>query len=97
MVPKIKWSALAVKSYVDNIGYLEKEWSQKEVDHFIKAVQRKIFSLSLQPLSASITNKRRNLRKTVINKRIILIYRYKSRSNEIELVRFFNTYQHPLD
>jgi len=97
MVHKIVWSALAVKTYIKNIEYLEKEWSENEVINFIYAVQRKLFSISLQPRSGFITNKRNNIRKTIINKRIVLIYRHKPLKKEIELVRFFNTYQRPLD
>ena len=96
MVHKIIWSALAERTFANNIEYLEKEWTEKEVRKFALAVSRKLFSLSLQPKSGAITNKRANLRKTIINKRIVLIYKHKPRKNEIELVRFFNTYQHPI-
>ncbi len=96
MVHEVIWSGLALKTYIGNIEYLEKEWSESEVRNFIAAVQRKLFTLSLQPRIGVITNKRRNIRKTVINKRIVLIYRHKPRKQEIELVRFFNTYQRPL-
>ncbi len=97
MVHKIVWSALAIKTYDHNIEYLEKEWSEKEVKNFILAVHRKLFSLSLQPQTGIITNKRRNIRKSIINKRIMVIYRHKPQKKEIEIVRFFNTYQRPLD
>ncbi len=96
MVHKIVWSALAVKTYVDNIEYLEKEWSEKEVVNFIAAVKRKLLSLSLQPRLGVTTNKRANIRKTIVNKRILLIYRHKPQKKEIELIRFFNTYQYPV-
>ncbi|MCD6012335.1 MAG: hypothetical protein K0Q79_2197 [Flavipsychrobacter sp.] len=96
MVHKIIWSDLAIKTYVSNIEYLEKEWSDKEIRNFIKVVQRKLLLLSMQPRAGVITSKRKNLRKTILNKRIILIYRYKPLKKEIELVRFFNTHQHPL-
>ena len=97
MVHKIIWTTLAIKTYVNNIEYLEKEWTEKEVKNFISAVQRKLFSLSLQPRIGVITNRRRNIRKSIVNKRIVIIYRHKPQKNEIELVRFFNTYQRPLD
>jgi plasmid stabilization system protein ParE len=96
MVHKIVWSALAIKTYVSNIEYLEREWSEREIKQFIHAVQRKLLLLSLQPRSGAITNNRKNLRKSILNKRIILIYRHKPLKKEIELVRFFNTYQQPL-
>ncbi len=95
MVYKITWSVLALETYKNNIEYLEKEWSEKEVKNFVNAVLRKLTALSLQPLSGGLTNKRASLRQVVIHKRIILIYRCKTLKREIELVRFFSTYQHP--
>ncbi len=95
MVHKIVWSALAVKTYVNNIEYLEKEWSEKEILNFIMAVKRKLVSISMQPRIGATTNKRANIRKAIINKRILLIYRHKPQKKEIELIRFFNTYQYP--
>jgi len=96
MVHKIVWSALAINTYVSNIEYLEKEWTEKEASNFIHAVQRKLTSLSLQPRIGTITSTRTNVRKTIINKQIVLFYRYKPQKREVELVRFFNTYQHPI-
>jgi plasmid stabilization system protein ParE len=49
MVYKIIWSSLALRTYVSNIEYLEKKWTEKEVKNFISAVQRKLSILSLQP------------------------------------------------
>lgn len=96
MVHEIIWSDLAIKTYIANITYLEQEWTEKEIKKFIADVQRKILILSFQPRIGVITNKRANLRKTVINKQIVLIYRYKPRKKEIELLHFFNTYQKPV-
>lgn len=95
MVQKIIWSPLAVQTYVSNIEYLQKEWTQKEIDKFIAATERKLNLLKLQPNIGVITHKRNDVRKTLIVKRILLIYRYKKRKGEIELLRFFNTWQHP--
>lgn len=93
MVHKVIWSDLAIKSYIGNIEYLEKEWSEREVKNFITAVQRKILLQSIQPRMGIISDKRKNLRKTILNKRVVLIYRYKPLKKKIELVHFFNTYQ----
>jgi plasmid stabilization system protein ParE len=77
MVFKITWSSLALKTYISNIEYLEKEWTNAEVKKFINAVQRKLSILSLQPKAGRLTGKRLYVRQTVIHKRIILIYRFK--------------------
>jgi plasmid stabilization system protein ParE len=95
MVPKITWSALAVKTYLSNIEYLQKEWTQKEIDNFIVATERKLDLLKAQPHMGAVTHKRSNIRKTAIVKRILLVYRFQKRKGEIELLRFFNTWQHP--
>ncbi len=95
MVCKIVWSQLAINTYGQNIAYLQKQWTQKEVDTFIIATDKKLTPLSHQPNIGVPTNQRANLRKTQIVKRILLIYRYNSKAREIELVQFFNTWQHP--
>lgn len=95
MVQKITWSHLAVPSFSNNIEYLQKEWINKEIEKFIKAIERKLELLKSQPEIGALTNKRHSVRKTLIGKRIILIYRYNKRKNEIELLRFFNSWQHP--
>ncbi len=95
MVQKIIWSTLAIQTYAGNIEYLQKEWTQKEIDKFIASTERKLNLLKTQPQIGVLTNKRHYIRKTIIVKRILLIYRYRKRKNEIELIRFFNTWQHP--
>ena len=95
MVYNVIWSSLALRTYISNIEYLEKEWTTKEVRNFIAAVHRKTTLLSFQPKIGRLTNKRIHLRRTIIHKRVVLIYRFRPIKKEIELVRFFNTYQHP--
>lgn len=96
MVHEIIWSDLALKTYIANITYLEQEWTEKEIRKFINDVLRKILILSFQPRVGVLTNKRTHVRKTVINKQIVLIYRYKPRKKQVELLHFFNTHQKPL-
>ena len=91
MVQKIIWSNLAIRTYIDNISYLQQEWTQREIDNFINATERKLELLKLQPTIGALTNKRLHIRKTLIVKRVLLIYRYKPRKGEIELLHFFNT------
>ena len=83
MVQRIIWSSLAFKTYIANISYLQQEWTQKEIDHFIAATENKLALLKLQPNIRASTNKRLHIRKTLIGKRILLIYRYKPRKGEI--------------
>ena len=96
MVCEIIWSSFAIKTYIDNINYLQLEWTDREVANFIQATHRKLNLLSNFPNAGIATNKRIGLRKTIVVKRILLIYRYKPRKHTIELVQFFNTWQNPI-
>lgn len=95
MVYKIIWSSVSIKTYISNIEYLEAVWTEKEVVKFINAVKRKTQLLSTHPDLGSLTNKRKNVRKSVIHKRVILFYRTKKLKKEIELIRFWATKQNP--
>lgn len=93
MVPKIVWSSLALQTYLNNIAYLEKAWTKKEVSNFINSADKKLELLRKFPGIGYSSKKHRFLKKTLIGKRVILIYRYKPIKNTIELIRFFNTWE----
>jgi plasmid stabilization system protein ParE len=95
MVYTIAWSSLAIETYISNIEYLETEWTEKEVEKFIAAVKRKLHLLSSNLYLGALTNKRKNVRKSVIHRRVILFFRLKPSKNEIELIRFWTTRQNP--
>ena len=94
MVCKITWLPRALKTYVSNIEYLEAVWTEKEIKTFINLTEKKIENISSHPNIGRATNKsNRNIRLTLIHKRVALIYRYIRSRNEIELMVFWNTYQ----
>lgn len=95
MVFKIIWSPLAIRTFENNLRYLEKEWSENEVNNFKNALNKKLKVLSKFPFTGYSSIQNSHLRKTLIGKRIILLYRFKPSQNEIELVRFFNSWQNP--
>jgi plasmid stabilization system protein ParE len=93
MVQEIIWTPKALETFNDNIEYLKRAWTQKEVDKFFIETERKLNLLIAQPNIGSLTNRRINIRKTLIGKRILLIYRYIPGNTKIELLLFFNTWQ----
>jgi plasmid stabilization system protein ParE len=96
MVYEIVWTDKAGDSYVSNMRYLEQEWTKKETDRFIQLVERKLKLISLQPFIGSPRNKKNNnIRFTILGKRMALVYHVRSRKKQIELLLFWNTYQHP--
>jgi len=95
MVYEIVWQPTAIRTYIRNIEYLEETWTKKEVDYFIGLVEKKLESISRIPQLGTMTGRRKNVRKVVIHKRVILFYRHKPLKGEIELLLFWNTYQNP--
>ena len=96
MVFKISWTPKALQTYVDNMQYLQTAWTEKEVNNFAITVEKKLALLSKQPGIGTPRNKRQqNIRYTLLHKRVSLIYRINKVKGEIELLRFWNTYQNP--
>ena len=95
MVYKIVWTLKALDSYVANMQYLETAWTNKDVRNFAVTVEKKLLVLSKQPGIGSPRNKQQhNIRHTLLHKRVSLIYRVRTNKKEIELLLFWNTYQH---
>jgi plasmid stabilization system protein ParE len=96
VVYKIVWTLKALETYLANMQYLETAWTNKEVTNFAAITEKKLLNLSKQPGIGSPRNKKQhNMRHTVLHKRVSLVYRIKNNKKEIELLRFWNTYQHP--
>ena len=87
MACKISWTLRAGKTYEANINYLEQFWTEKEIAHLLRWLRRN--------LTISRSKKDSNIRFTLVHRRVALIYRFKPRTNEIELLVFWNTYQNP--
>jgi len=98
MVYEIKWTSRAKESYDSNVSYLEKEWSEKEIKNFVIAVEEKVRLIAIFPELFIVTNKRKHIRKTIINKQIILFYRQQPPPlNRIELLLFWDSRRNPAD
>ncbi len=93
MVCKVVWMPEALRTYIQTIEYLKKEWTVKEVRNFINRVEQKIALLKTQPRIGRPAGRRPQVYKTVLHKRTILIYRFRPVKKEIELLSFFNTRQ----
>lgn len=75
--------------------YLETSWTQREVKNFSRLVQKKLDNIAKLPQLGSLTGKRNNVRKVVLQKRVILFYKHKPLKGEIELLLFWDTRQNP--
>lgn len=88
----IIWTDLAIDDVSENIYYLEKEWTEKEVIRFNKKIEEILEKLSKENILFKPTEYK-NVFQIVIIKQITLFYEVKG--NDIFLLRFWNNYQNP--
>jgi plasmid stabilization system protein ParE len=95
IVQEIVWTPLAAQSFNQIISYLQKEWSEKEVEQFISTTATFLAKLKRYPEMCRPSGKRKNVRIGILNKQTQLIYHYKPRKKQIEILLFWNYKQNP--
>ena len=95
MAIEIIWSQEAVKTFDQNIQYLFKEWSPKEVDRFLNQTDYVISRLQEHPESFNPSLRIKKVRRARLNKYITLYYRYSVQRKKILLLSFWNIKQDP--
>lgn len=71
---RILWSEQASADLENIIDYLLLRWTEKEVRNFSKKLDKRLSLLSINPKLFPKTAKRKNLRRSVLNKHTIIYY-----------------------
>jgi len=95
MVNQIEWSVKAQDTFDGIIAYLESEWTPREVANFINRVSEKLELLRVFPKIGVPNSKKKNSYRTLIHKKVSLVYHYKPIRKEIVLITFWNNLQDP--
>jgi len=96
MTLEIVWTKRAENGYDSIVKYLEKNWTEKEVDKFLRESE-KFFELPGQyPEIFQKTVYSKNIYRGPMNKLTILTYRLKSHKKQIELINIRSSRQKPL-
>jgi plasmid stabilization system protein ParE len=90
----IIWSDKAVEDVLENIVYLEKYWTKKEVDSFSDKIDTVLDKLSKGNLTFKPSGYK-NIYEVPIIKQITLYYQIQE--NDIILVHFWNNYRDPIN
>ncbi len=90
---KVLISPLAHKTYKANISYLEQQWTQKEVIHFITKVSEIVAIVKVSPTTFQKWHYNANIHKIEIVKQITLYYQIAGK--EVHLLLFWNNLQDP--
>jgi len=89
---EILWTDLALEELSETVGYLEREFSQKEIDILGDEIER-ITSIISQNPNIFPNSDKLQTRKAVILKFNTLYYRFIN--NRIEILSFFSNRQSP--
>jgi len=95
MVYKIVHSSLAEKSFMQNISYLEEDWTLKEIRHFIIKTSEIVELLKIDPYIFPKWEFNSSIRKVVLLRQVTLFYTINVGIVEIHL--FWNNYRNPME
>ena len=90
---QIIWTKIAKNDYWRNIEYLQSEWTLQDVYSFMDKTDDLLVLLTKQNLIFKLSNYK-DVFQVPITKHITLYYKV-AENNNIELLRFWNTYQNP--
>jgi plasmid stabilization system protein ParE len=88
----IIWSDLAIDDVSENIYYLEREWTEKEIERFLNKTDDVLEKLAKGNIKFK-TTKYKDVYQVPIVKQITLFY--EKNEDGIILLRFWNNYQNP--
>jgi plasmid stabilization system protein ParE len=93
---KIVWTPRAEKGFERIILYLEENWSEREVQSFIRNSFEFFDLLAKQPEILQKSTKQRNVYRGPMDSHNILTYRYRPRKKQIELLNIRSARRKPI-
>ena len=90
----VNWTSRAEYTFDQNIQYLDEEWSNSVLNQFPDKVEAALEKISDNPFLYPLDKPSKNIRRCIINGRIILYYRIIDDENP-DLLLFCNTHQNP--
>ena len=75
---------------------MQKEWTEKEITKFISRTHQVLETLKRYPeMCRHLAKKRKNVRIAIPDKHTQMIYHFKSRKKQLEILLFWNPKQSP--
>jgi plasmid stabilization system protein ParE len=96
MALELVWSKRADQGYARIVKYLEDEWTDKEVQNFVRETKHFFDLLKQNPRILEPSRNYKDLYRGPINRLTILTYRYKPRAKKIILVNIREARKKPL-
>jgi plasmid stabilization system protein ParE len=96
MAVEIVWSKRADQGYAGIVKYLEEEWTEREVQNFVRETKHFFDLLKQNPRMLEPSKTHKDLYRGPVNRLTILTYRYTPLKKEIILVNIRDTRKKPL-
>ena len=93
---EILWTDSAKISFDKIVDYLQKAWTDREVEKFVNRTDEWLSTLKRYPEMCRPSTKRKNVRIGILDKHTQIIYHYKPKKKEIELLLFWSMKQNPV-
>jgi plasmid stabilization system protein ParE len=90
---KLVWSDEAIKNLKGIIGYLENNWTQKEIRKFVKLLDKQLALIINNPFLFAQSDHSKGIRKSVLSKQTTIYYRIAV--DEIRIITLFDNRQNP--
>lgn len=88
----VYWTPRASKNLDKIVNYLEKEWSVKSADDFLKEINRIVNQIRAYPYSCEESSSK-GIRRAYPHPKTALIYKVKSQLQRIEIINIIGTSQ----
>jgi len=90
---KVVWSDNSLSELKEIVGYIETNWTNKEISRFFKKLERTIKQISINPLMFPKTEKRESVRRCVLSKQLTLYYQVDT--NYLYIISLFDNRRNP--
>ncbi len=95
IVREIYWTDSAKTTFNNIAEYLRREWTESAAEKFMNRTTEVLTTLKSYPEMCRPSNKRKNVRIALLNKHTQLVYHYKPRKKQIEVLLFWSMKQDP--
>lgn len=95
VVEEIKWTPSARITFQKIVDYLGRTWTDGEVKAFVNRANDLLLNIKRQPEMCRPSLKRKNVRIGIIYKHTQLVYHYKPRKKQVEILLFWDPRQNP--
>ena len=94
-ITSIQWTDKAKFTFNNIILYLQNKWTEREITKFISRTHQVLETLKRYPEMCRPSQKRKNVRIAILDKHTQMVYHFKPRKKQLEILLFWNFKQNP--